>query len=242
VLSRETGQVVRTFVAEAFFYLHIINQFESRDGEYIALDICCYRNPKMLELMFIDSMKVTGSLTRERGIYIAPIIFSGYSRASIYRLQNMHKNADFARLFRARPLRFILPMKQSCPDTPMEYDFIATSKLSPRDTVDNEAVHREMDFEITDDSSIKHSNIKLMIDGFEQASDSENRYESVLRKKPVAQRLPDGRIFVKPELLCDVGCETPRINVDSCLGREYRYFYAISCDMDMDNPGTVRIS
>jgi hypothetical protein len=119
----------------------------------------------------------------------------------------------------------------------MEYDFIVTSELSPEDTVDNEAVHCEMDFEITDDSSI----IELMIDGVEQTSDPEcSRYESVLRKKPVAQRLPDDRIFVKPELLCDVGCETPRINVDSCLGREYRYFYAISCDMDLDNPGTVR--
>jgi len=160
------------------------------------------------------------------------------SRALIYCLQDMHKNADFARLFRARPLRFILPMKQLCPDTPMEYDFIVTSELSPEDTIDNEAVHCEMDSDITGDSSI----IKLMIDGVEQTSDLEcNRYESVLRKKPVAQRFPDGKIFVKPELLCDVGCETPRINVDSCLGKEYRYFYAISCDMDLDNPGTVRI-
>lgn len=54
---------------------------------------------------------------------------------------------------------------------------------------------------------------------------------TLLRNGP-GNLLPDGRILVKPELLCDVGCETPRINVDSHLGKEYRYFYAISCDMD----------
>lgn len=58
VISRQTGQVVKTFVAETFFYLHIINQFEIRDKEYVVLDICCYRNPKMLEYMYIDAMKV----------------------------------------------------------------------------------------------------------------------------------------------------------------------------------------
>lgn len=58
VISRETGRTMKTFVAETFFYLHLINQFETRDGEYVVLDICCYRNPKMLEYMYIDSMKV----------------------------------------------------------------------------------------------------------------------------------------------------------------------------------------
>jgi len=58
VISRKTSQVVKTFVAETFFYLHIINQFETRDREYIVLDICCYRNPKMLQYMYFDAMKV----------------------------------------------------------------------------------------------------------------------------------------------------------------------------------------
>lgn len=58
MVSRETGQVVKTFVAETFFYLHIINQFETRDKEYVVLDICCYRDPKMLECTYIEAMKV----------------------------------------------------------------------------------------------------------------------------------------------------------------------------------------
>jgi carotenoid isomerooxygenase len=56
-----------------------------------------------------------------------------------------------------------------------------------------------------------------------------------------AHRLPDGQIFLTPEKLCDLGCETPRIHYERFLGRPYRYFYAISSDVDLENPGTVRI-
>ncbi|CAH2108020.1 unnamed protein product [Euphydryas editha] len=44
---------------------------------------------------------------------------------------------------------------------------------------------------------------------------------------------------VKPKLLADLGCETPRIYYDMHNGRAYRYFYAISSDVDAENPGTI---
>ncbi|XP_013142428.1 PREDICTED: carotenoid isomerooxygenase-like [Papilio polytes] len=44
---------------------------------------------------------------------------------------------------------------------------------------------------------------------------------------------------VTPRLLADLGCETPRINYDLCNGRPYRYFYAISSDVDAENPGAI---
>lgn len=59
VISRDTGQPERTFVAEGFFYFHIINQFETRDRDYVVLDICCYRDAKMLDCMYVDVMKVS---------------------------------------------------------------------------------------------------------------------------------------------------------------------------------------
>jgi carotenoid isomerooxygenase len=43
------------------------------------------------------------------------------------------------------------------------------------------------------------------------------------------------------ELIVDIGCETPQINYEAYNGRPYKYFYAISSDVDMENPGTVRI-
>jgi carotenoid cleavage dioxygenase-like enzyme len=60
--------------------------------------------------------------------------------------------------------------------------------------------------------------------------------------KSTAFQLYDGKIFVYPELLCDIGCETPRIHYEKYLGRSYRYFYAISSDVDADNPGTVSLT
>jgi len=46
---------------------------------------------------------------------------------------------------------------------------------------------------------------------------------------------------IMAETIVDIGCETPRINYEQHNGRPYRYFYAISSDVDMDNPGTVCI-
>lgn len=58
--------------------------------------------------------------------------------------------------------------------------------------------------------------------------------------KSEAHYIDNGRIFVKPELLCSLGCETPQIHYEKYSGKKYRYFYAISSDVDLDNPGTVR--
>lgn len=46
-------------------------------------------------------------------------------------------------------------------------------------------------------------------------------------------------VYVTPDELCPLGCETPRINYDVYNGKPYRYFYAISSDVDAENPGTV---
>lgn len=145
----------------------------------------------------------------------------------------MHGNADFSRLFRARPLRFVLPMRNPNPDTPPEHNLITVK-----------TVHQNM--EVFQD--VNGESIDCRLNGNADDIEYDNRakywrdeHRSALQKKPTAHQLLDGRIFVRPELLCDVGCETPRINSDSYLGREYRYFYAISCDMDLNNPGTVSI-
>ncbi|XP_078034061.1 neither inactivation nor afterpotential B isoform X1 [Augochlora pura] len=199
LVSRETGQLERTFVSEAFFYLHIINQFETRDHDYVVLDICCYRDSQMLDCMFVDAMK------------------------------NLHENPDYAKMFRGRPLRFVLPMNRPEPDVPVEQNLITV------DTV-NQGLESFKDVDESQDDTAPHSTSKN-----ETLDDkvSRNDYRNVLERKATAHRLPDGNVFVKPELLCDLGCETPRLNYDCFLGREYRYFYAISSDVDLENPGTI---
>jgi len=145
----------------------------------------------------------------------------------------MHGDADFGRLFRARPLRFVLPMREVHSDTTSDYNLITIK-----------TVHQSLQL-FQDIISIDHNTNLEIVDGADNIENNDksrywrDEHRSALQKKPVAHLLLGGKIFVKPELLCDVGCETPRINADFHLGKEYRYFYAISCDMDMDNPGTV---
>lgn len=116
----------------------------------------------------------------------------------------MHNNPDYAKMFRGRPLRFVLPMGDARVDeeqAPAEIGEVGQPR--PR--------------------------------GFDPCQE----FEGFVERVATARRLPDGRVFVKPELLCDLGCETPRINYGIHLGKEYRYFYAISSDVDAENPGTV---
>ncbi|XP_046459953.1 carotenoid isomerooxygenase-like isoform X2 [Daphnia pulex] len=46
-------------------------------------------------------------------------------------------------------------------------------------------------------------------------------------------------MYIKPDELCPLGCETPQINYNKYNGKPYRYFYAISSDVDAENPGTL---
>ncbi|XP_043785950.1 carotenoid isomerooxygenase isoform X2 [Apis laboriosa] len=200
LISRETGLLERTFISEAFFYLHIINQFETRDRDYVVLDICCYRDAKMLDCLFVDAMK------------------------------NLHKNPDYAKMFRGRPLRFILPMKRPQPDVPLEYNLITAKTV-------NQGLESFQNDSVTSQNKSGSELVKTSIN--DTNKDKRNDYQNILRRRATAHKLANGDIFVKPELLCDLGCETPRLNYDSYLGREYRYFYAISSDVDLENPGTI---
>lgn len=174
LVDRETGELKHTFHAEAFFYLHIINQYE-KDG-HVVLDISCYRDPEMLNCMYIDSMK------------------------------NMQTNPDYAKMFRGRPLRFVLPLiKPSKPKSLTSLKIFFSKSLD----------------ESTSAESLSNNLVTL--------KDS----------NAAAFSMPDGSIFCKPELLCNLGCETPRINYEKNLGVDYQFFYAISSDVDADNPGTL---
>ena len=54
-----------------------------------------------------------------------------------------------------------------------------------------------------------------------------------------AHIIDDNTMVVEPETICEVGCETPTINYERHNGRPYRYFYAITSDVDADNAGKL---
>ena len=137
-------------------------------------------------------------------------------------------------MFRGRPLRFVLPMKRPQPDVPLEYNLITTKTV-------NQGLESFQDDSVKRYSKSDSEFVKTSINDDKANKDKKNDYKNILQRKATAHKLANGDIFVKPELLCDLGCETPRLNYECCLGREYRYFYAISSDVDLDNPGTVFI-
>ena len=47
-----------------------------------------------------------------------------------------------------------------------------------------------------------------------------------------AEIMSSGDIYVTPQQICDVGCETPTIFYEKYNGKKYRYFYAVSSDVD----------
>lgn len=140
------------------------------------IDISCYRDPEMLNCMYIDTMK------------------------------SAQNNPDYARMFRGRPLRFVLPLLHNTKPKSLTSLKVFFSRSLEENSVDD---------------TLSSNLVKL------KDSDA------------AAFSMPAGSIFCKPELLCNMGCETPRINYASYLGAEYQFFWAISSDVDADNPGTL---
>lgn len=130
----------------------------------------------------------------------------------------MHKNPDYSRLFCGRPLRFVLPIG--------DFTANASSKLN---LVNYDSLYIE---QISLSDVFPHFGAKYDQIKFETRT-------ALQSSKATAYRMKNHLIFVKPELICNVGCETPRINYEKCLGKEYRYFYAISSEVDTDTPGLV---
>ena len=57
LVSRRTGRETSvTYMADALFFLHTINAYE--DDNHIIVDICCYKNAKMLDCMYIEALEV----------------------------------------------------------------------------------------------------------------------------------------------------------------------------------------
>ncbi|XP_037894912.1 carotenoid isomerooxygenase isoform X1 [Glossina fuscipes] len=223
VIDRNTGQLRYTFHSETFFYLHIINQYEQDD--HIVIDICCYKDPEMINCMYLESMT------------------------------NMQSNPNYAALFRSRPLRFVLPViksvslasrssKQKSSNRQRLIRSITlmniTNRLQQPRIKQSESQYADITF-LTTSNKLNYSltNSDEAEEPNDYKVDSPVNMVGLKKSRAQAFQLSDGRVFVKPELLCEMGCETPRIHYENYLGKPYRYFYAISSDVDAENPGTL---
>lgn len=207
VISRTKNEEKYTFKTSSFFYLHTINAFD--DQENVIVDICCYRDPSVLDCMYIEAM------------------------------ENMQLIKNYAKMFRSRPLRFILPIKcaiKTCnQQMTSPWNFLKTFISQASQANIEQYLQNEQSTGSIIDSQKCNENFW---------NDFESRYlvKNLINYKSSQCRAyftDDSAIYCIPERLCNLGCETPRIN-DKFLGKIYQYFYAISSDVDADIPGTVR--
>ncbi|XP_017464401.1 PREDICTED: carotenoid isomerooxygenase-like, partial [Rhagoletis zephyria] len=228
LMDRKTGKVRYTFQSEAFFYLHIINQYE--EDNHVVIDICCYKDPEMINCMYLES------------------------------IVNMQSNPNYASHFRGRPLRFVLPLGAENADVtvfkerPTNQRRVAKSfslsGISTRLQPPPKMKHSESNYEDVTKMALKKLEEEEMLEYSVGADEREQAKERVDGETMInlvtleystaeAYQLSNRSILVRPELLCDWGCETPRFHYDKFLGKKYRYFYAISSDVDAENPGTL---
>ncbi|EDV90679.1 carotenoid isomerooxygenase [Drosophila grimshawi] len=151
-------------------------------------------------------------------------------------IANMQTNPNYAMLFRGRPLRFVLPLGAG------------VVALSKRRLVKSLSL---VGLTAPPSSRLKHSasqytDITYMATNGRQESPQHGRHDedagvnliTLGHTKAEAYQSANG-ILLRPEMLCDWGCETPRIYYERYMGKKYRYFYAISSDVDAHNPGTL---
>lgn len=205
-VCRRSGQTKFTFKASPFFYLHTINAYEYND--HIIVDICCYRDPSVLDCMYVEAM------------------------------ENMQTISNYSKMFRSRPLRFALPIGEKIQRN-QQFPTILKHLKSIAYRISALNVERYL---------MKHQNTGKIIDSlksdFRFWSNFEYQYsvENLIKLEKSQCRAyytEDSNIFCIPERLCHLGCETPRINDKHSSGKKYRFFYAISSDVDADIPGTV---
>ncbi|KAG4068726.1 hypothetical protein HA402_002417 [Bradysia odoriphaga] len=201
LICRKRGQLCHTYKTDPIFYLHIINSYE--DNGHVILDICTYKDPSMLDCMYIESMR------------------------------DMQNNPNYANMFRARPLRFVLPLHhrhRQIQKTPFKRSLSLMNVIPNFNT--NRRLCKSTSFDFGKDQQLSTVNYQKL--NFHS--------ENLVKLKGTtcaSYLLEDSTVFCEPESLCSVGCETPRIHYDSYSGKKYRYFYAISADLDAPNPGTL---
>lgn len=206
VVCRRSGERKFTFTTSAFFYLHTINAYE--DGEYVVVDICCYRDPAVLDCMYVEAM------------------------------QNMQSIGNYANMFRSRPLRFVLPLGADVHRHGQQVPGIWTQLKA--------FASRSFGMSACDYLK-KYASTGVFVDArqlsaefwpmFEYQFDVTNLVD-LPNTRCRAYQTDDAIVYCVPERLSTLGCETPRIN-DGYARKPYRFFYAISSDVDADHPGTV---
>lgn len=152
-------------------------------------------------------------------------------------MENMQRLPDYAKMFRGKPLRFVLPLnsnqKQSnSGSSKSSFNLLPRLKTMKKAPEQNNKL-RKCDIEDTVHTKL---NVDCENDNSANGSDSNKNMGNNLIKmvgyNAEAYLLDDLNVFCVPESLCDLGCETPRINYDTKLGNHFVFSNCVLCGVE----------
>lgn len=186
VICRRSGKRKFTFKAAAFFFMHIINAYET--DEHIVVDICCYRDPSVIDCLYIDA------------------------------IENVQQIVNYSEMLNCFPLRFVLPLNVPCSEsneelsTTSSWNYCEWVRYLTRAT-GVEKPHRYMDdFDRLFDGKSLSTDCEHGIGGNNENLVTLKSTTAKAYRMPSQREGSDPEIFCVPESLCDIGCEMPRIN------------------------------
>lgn len=162
------------------------------ENGHVVLDICTYKDASMLDCMYIESMK------------------------------DMQNNPNYATMFRAKPLRFVLPLRYRQRQMQMRKPSIKRS-LSLMNVIPSfgtttkttattiKSLSKSPSFDLLKDRPL--SNVK-----YEKLSFHSDNLVKIKGTTCTSFLLEDSTVYCEPESLCNLGCETPRIHYESYSG------------------------
>lgn len=136
-------------------------------------------------------------------------------------------------MFRAKPLRFVLPLRYNISKKPAKDSLMLRSLSFTNLMAKWSAAKPKMIRSFSEQQSFKYraieSSTALVEDdatymGVELSTEVDNENLVLLENSEAKAFVRNGlRVFCKPEVLCDLGCETPRIFYELYMGKASKH-------------------
>lgn len=139
-------------------------------------------------------------------------------------LKSMQFNKDYAKMFRGKPLRFVLPMhsvnidKNASAEKPPKSLLRSLSISNVLNRLAGSGTQSKLSRSASENRGFAHSSIECLYEPREDEPKTPNLIDLQGSTAEAFLQPESNQVFCKPELLCDLGCETPRIFYDNYMG------------------------
>lgn len=194
-VCRRSGKRKFTVKAATFFFMHIINTYETDD--HIVVDICCYRDPAVLDCLYTDAIK------------------------------NLQQIVNYSNMVGCLPMRFVLPINVPCSESSGDSSISSSWNYCEWITYLTRATGEEKPCTNMGNKNYLFDGESTTIDKEHGIDCHNENLVKLKNSTAKAYRMSsqheggDPEIFCVPERLCDIACEVPRINDKISQGSEW---------------------